>query len=79
MEAIWPASQGYPTSSGSGAGRLHGDEENSSWTNNASDFPDALDEEMALMGDATTAASSDLKPGERFNHKVAPSFDGIER
>ena len=79
MDAIWPQSQGYPTSSGSGALRFHEEEEHFSWTNNASDFQDALDEEMALMGEATTAASSDLKPGERFNHKVAPSFDGIER
>ena len=79
MDAIWPQSQGYPTSSGSGALRFHEEEEHFSWTNNASDFQDALDEEMALVGEATTAASSDLKPGERFNHKVAPSFDGNER
>ena len=76
MDAIWPQSQGYPTSSGSGAERFHGDE-SFSWTN-SSDQPDALDQEMVLMAEASAAASSDLKPGERFNHKVAPSFDGNE-
>ena len=77
MDAIWPQSQGYPTSSGSGAERFHGDE-SFSWTNSC-DQPDALDQEMVLMAEASAAASSDLKPGERFNHKVAPSFDGNER
>ena len=77
MDAIWPQSQGYPTSSGSGAERFH-DDDNYSWTNSC-DQPDALDQEMVLMAEASAAASSDLKPGERFNHKVAPSFDGNER
>ena len=76
MEALWPSdAQGNTTSSGSGAATLHG--EDFSWT--GMDYlQDPLDAEMSFMAEAY-ATSGDLKPGERFNTKTAPSFNGQER
>ena len=82
MESLWPSdAQGTGTSSGSGAD-FHNDgfswTTGFSWTNNA-ETTDALDTEMAFMTEASYSSSGDLKPGERFNHKTAPSFNGMER
>ena len=82
MESLWPSdAQGVGTSSGSGAD-FHNDGfsflGSFSWTNTA-DVNDDLGTEMAYMADATYSVSGDLKPGERFNAKTAPAFNGVER
>ena len=75
VEAIWPSTQQVETSSGSGAVPLHDD---FSWTNSV-DVGDVLEQEMTYMVEAAHAVSGDLKPGERFNTKTAPAFNGTER
>ena len=81
MESFWPSdAQGIGTSSGSGAD-FHTDgfsfSGSFSWTNN--EVTDALDTEMVYMAEASYGAGGDLKPGERFNAKTAPAFNGLER
>ena len=75
VEALWPSTQQVETSRGSGAKSVHDD---ISWTDSA-DVGDVLAEEMTYMVEAAHAVSGDLKPGERFNTKTAPAFNGNER